>query len=83
MPTTLELPVLGHLLPEGVVGTTIAIEPIVTGQSGAQIYGVRTTRGELVFLLHCGPAPQRCGVARAVNVGASNAQERRRAASCI
>lgn len=47
--STLGLPVIAHLLPEGVVGTTLAIEPIVTGQSGAQIYAVRTSRGELVL----------------------------------
>lgn len=49
MKSTLGLPVIAHLLPEGAVGTTIAIEPILTGQSGAQIYAVRTTRGELVL----------------------------------
>jgi aminoglycoside phosphotransferase (APT) family kinase protein len=68
------LPVLADLLPVGVVGSTIAIEPIVTGQSGAQIYGVRTTRGELVLRV----APQ-CEVAEH---WANELRVLRRAAEC-
>jgi aminoglycoside phosphotransferase (APT) family kinase protein len=51
MTTTLDLPVIARLLPESVVGTTLAIQPIVTGNSGAQVFAVRTTSGELVLRL--------------------------------
>lgn len=70
----LGLPVIAHLLPEDVVGTTIAIEPIVTGQSGAQIYGVRTTRGELVLRV----APER----EVAEHWANELRVLRRAAAC-
>jgi aminoglycoside phosphotransferase (APT) family kinase protein len=51
MSSNLDLSALAHLLPESVVGTTLALEPIIAGNSGAQVYGVRTSGGELVLRL--------------------------------
>lgn len=55
MTATLLASEIARLLPESIVGTTVSIEPIVTGQSGARLFGVRTTRGELVLRI----APER------------------------
>ena len=40
---------VAHLLPEQHVGSVVAIEPISTGASGADVYAVTTTRGEFVL----------------------------------
>lgn len=40
---------IAHLLPEQQVGSVTSIEPISTGASGASVYAVTTTRGELVL----------------------------------
>src|SRR6201990_3624533 len=74
MTSTFGLPMVAHLLPEGIVGTTLAIEPIVTGQSGAQIYGVRTTRDALVLRV----APE----AESTEHWANELRVLRRAAAC-
>src|SRR5690348_7096349 len=40
---------LAQLLPEAAVGTVRAIEPIALGLSGADVYAVSSSRGELVL----------------------------------
>lgn len=44
-----ELAALAHLLPEERVGTVTAVQPISAGLSGASVYAVSSTRGELVL----------------------------------
>lgn len=44
-----ELAAVAHLLPEESVGTVTAIQPISMGLSGAGVYAVTSSRGELVL----------------------------------
>lgn len=43
---------LSHLLPEAYVGKVSAVEAIALGASGAAVYGVSSSRGELVLRVH-------------------------------
>ncbi len=43
------LAAIAHLLPEERVGTVTAVQPISMGLSGASVYAVTSTRGELVL----------------------------------
>ena len=47
-----EFAAIAALLPEEHVGTVTAIQPISMGASGAGVYAVSTTRGELVLRVH-------------------------------
>jgi len=47
--STAELAAIAHLLPEERVGTVTAVRPISMGLSGAGVYAVTSTRGELVL----------------------------------
>ncbi|MDP9148947.1 MAG: aminoglycoside phosphotransferase family protein [Myxococcota bacterium] len=51
-----EMALLAHLLPEEHVGVVSVVELIAVGLSGARVYAVSSTRGELVLRVNAGGA---------------------------